>query len=816
MRHLSNSILMLMMLCAAVLQSANAQSIEVTRNLPVGGPVVDFASIGDAVVLAIRSSGEILRSRDTARTWSLLETREADAALLCLLATDAGVIAGTRDGAILRSTDDGEQWNTLHRLPTHEAITDITTGDDALFAISEGGTILRSDNAGTHWIACATVPISPCTKLLRTSDSSYLVGSRQYGLLRSTDDGRSWHGPAGPPRSALISDFACCPCGGLLVSTHDYGCYHSADGGNSWDVCFSVGGTGSAPGTPALTVVSDTVVIIVQESGISRLFPHQPRTRPVVTDYLHCGRAVAGLSDGCVIIGDSLGCIHRTLLPPVVGDTTEFVSLYASKVQPLLRHGDYFNLGLSLWRQQQDQKSLPGGRISVLNELTGEVTVFEVGEGPGNTVKLRVDIPESAADGEYRLLCRVVDSPFDRGIVSTQYFTVDNRDAGAETRLVYQAEARDRITVLHGTPSGDIYCAAGAGLLMHSSDRGEQWRNLLPSRYSELTLRAITGDPSAALLAVLSDLTLILSRDGGESWQESAQLGDSAITDIACRGERVLVLTSSRYVLLSVDAARTWKDITPFIGTQYNGLYLPSDEQTVLVCRYGILESIDDGDSWSITQTPYGNPSVHDLFVAMDGTYHIPWSRALYRSTDLAGPWEYVIDRYLQLGWMQGITQTADGTIFGRYSTLLLSTDDGLHWENDAATSDTLPVLSMCAAGDDLILGTSQGELFIRSAKPPMSTRSAPAMPMACSIVSAHPNPAHGRAVITLRSATGQSAELTVHDMLGRRVATLFEGRLPVGNSSCVFDAHALPSGPYHLVLRTADGTMTENIMLLN
>lgn len=815
MKRLPSSLLTLLVLFTVTVRSVDAQTIDVTRNLPTGGPVVDFAMLGDATVLAIRRTGEILRSLDTARSWSLLTTRDPGDALHCLLVTDAGVIASTRGGSILRSTDGGAQWNTLHRLPAPEWVTDLTTGDGALFALSEGGTVLRSDDEGTHWVICATVPMSSCTKLLRTSDTSFLVGSARNGLLRSTDDGRSWQRPTACPPSVLISDLAVCPCGGLLASMHDYGCHHSTDGGDRWDSCFPPNCAGWAPGIETLTIAADSVVVITADTRVQRLHPHEGGMQGIIAYNIHPACAVAGLSDGCLVIGDSLGGIHRTLLPPRVTDSTDLVEVSADEVEPLLRVGDHFTVRLAIWRYWLERKSITGGRIRVFNELTGEEIICDTGVGPFPGVNLRIDIPEHAADGRYRLLCSVVDGPCDRGIVTTQYFTVHSRETETETRRVFEAESRDCISILHGTPAGDIYYACERGVLMHSADRGTHWRNLLPPRYADQCVCAVAGDVSSGLYTILGDLTLILSRDGGESWQEAEALGDSAITAITCRGARVLVNTKFHHVLFSTDGARTWKDITPYLGLAHGGMYLPSDDRIILVYRYGFHESTDGGDTWTIHPTPYGNPYVKNLFVDAEGTYHIPYACALYRSTDFARSWKYVLDRDLKLGYLDGIDQTGDGNMFGILSTLMVSTDGGAHWENDAVTSDTLQVRRIAAAGDDLFISTRRGELYRRGAKSTMFTRGQPAQPATCRIVSTHPNPVRGRAVVTLRSASAQSAALTVHDMLGRRVATLFEGRLPAGNSSCVFDAHALPSGPYHLVLRTPDGTQTERIMLL-
>src|SRR5690606_14842386 len=60
-----------------------------------------------------------------------------------------------------------------------------------------------------------------------------------------------------------------------------------------------------------------------------------------------------------------------------------------------------------------------------------------------------------------------------------------------------------------------------------------------------------------------------------------------------------------------------------------------------------------------------------------------------------------------------------------------------------------------------------------------------------------YPNPAHGAAVVPLVLTEPAEVTVSIYDVLGRRVATLAEGRFEAGSHRIASDASALPAGIY-------------------
>jgi hypothetical protein len=78
------------------------------------------------------------------------------------------------------------------------------------------------------------------------------------------------------------------------------------------------------------------------------------------------------------------------------------------------------------------------------------------------------------------------------------------------------------------------------------------------------------------------------------------------------------------------------------------------------------------------------------------------------------------------------------------------------------------------------------------------------------------PNPVSSTATLSFAVKEKSEATVTVYDMLGRRAATLFEGRPTLGESTQVrLDAGSLPSGSYIIQLRADGQTETQRMTIV-
>lgn len=78
-----------------------------------------------------------------------------------------------------------------------------------------------------------------------------------------------------------------------------------------------------------------------------------------------------------------------------------------------------------------------------------------------------------------------------------------------------------------------------------------------------------------------------------------------------------------------------------------------------------------------------------------------------------------------------------------------------------------------------------------------------------------YPNPFNNSTSIYYTITKQGSVNLTVFDILGRRINTLMDDKLEKGNYKTSFDGNGLTSGIYFAVLQTASKTLTHKLLLI-
>ena len=69
------------------------------------------------------------------------------------------------------------------------------------------------------------------------------------------------------------------------------------------------------------------------------------------------------------------------------------------------------------------------------------------------------------------------------------------------------------------------------------------------------------------------------------------------------------------------------------------------------------------------------------------------------------------------------------------------------------------------------------------------------------------PQPMSGSGSIELRARTARAIRCTLHDLLGRRAAVVYEGEIPAGSSSHAITTAHLAPGVYHLRVAWTGGS---------
>jgi hypothetical protein len=156
------------------------------------------------------------------------------------------------------------------------------------------------------------------------------------------------------------------------------------------------------------------------------------------------------------------------------------------------------------------------------------------------------------------------------------------------------------------------------------------------------------------------------------------------------------------------------------------------------------------------------------------------------------GEWGTVDDDYGDLRLQQG----SPAVDFGLAEFLPPDTFD---LDEDGDTEEPLPV---DLDGGPRVLGS---EVDLGPYESPFTVTVEPGagVPTTSGLAAAYPNPFSRRTTLALDVAEAQDVTVDLFDVLGRRVATVHEGPLPVGTHRVVIEARGLPAGVY--VVR-ADG----------
>ena len=77
------------------------------------------------------------------------------------------------------------------------------------------------------------------------------------------------------------------------------------------------------------------------------------------------------------------------------------------------------------------------------------------------------------------------------------------------------------------------------------------------------------------------------------------------------------------------------------------------------------------------------------------------------------------------------------------------------------------------------------------------------------------PNPFNNSTVIEYELSNGCDVNLSIYDLLGRRLAVLIDSYQVGGKHSAVFDAEGISSGVYYYVLKTDDKKLVRRMSLI-
>jgi hypothetical protein len=213
----------------------------------------------------------------------------------------------------------------------------------------------------------------------------------------------------------------------------------------------------------------------------------------------------------------------------------------------------------------------------------------------------------------------------------------------------------------------------------------------------------------------------------------------------------------------------------------------------------------------------FSNYTVRSLFFSADGG--ATWSAVggnLEGRPDGTGDGPSV--RWAEIVPRADATVYFVGTSTGLYATTQLA-GDATAWAQEGAATIGNVVVDMIDARplDGFVAAGTHGRgVFSAVVDAQVGAEPEPEVPAGLTLSPAYPNPFRTETRLTFSVARSQAVRAEVFDQAGRRVALLFDGRLPAGTPAALtFDAAGRASGIYFVRLTGEDFSATRRVVLV-
>lgn len=264
--------------------------------------------------------------------------------------------------------------------------------------------------------------------------------------------------------------------------------------------------------------------------------------------------------------------------------------------------------------------------------------------------------------------------------------------------------------------------AVGArGTLLMSDDGGRSW----VAEQLETSLAVIDVAVQGDRRLTVGQLGGIWISDSGQAWRTAASGTEERLMAVDMNASGLTIAVGSfDVILLSYDGGETWEESPLQLAPHVEGHYDPHlydvqinpDGSALIVGEFGlILRSIDEGRNWDIVHQ--GVASLADVHVRTDGTgFAVGQDGAVLRTTDGGQTWTSL--KTPTSGNLLGVWSTESGevTVSGmRY--MIVSDDDGASWRMVADAEVNTNWYGKMAATDSGVLAVGHSGRVIRVAR---------------------------------------------------------------------------------------------------
>lgn len=369
------------------------------------------------------------------------------------------------------------------------------------------------------------------------------------------------------------------------------------------------------------------------------------------------------------------------------------------------------------------------------------------------------------------------------------------------------------------TPEGTLIAGTNVGIY-RSSDKGNLWEaSDTVAVSSEVGTLAV--DAEGVIYAGSRAHGIFRSLDDGASWEEvTTGLANLSVGKLAAVDGVIYAGTNLGAVYRSTDQGESWEEL---FDNGLNNPFVPSvavNDQGIVFTGSdaGVFRSIDEGATWEATNTGLGNLFIESLEVSRDNVLFAGSDGGVFRSVDDGDTWEAVHDSVLEGKNIRALVSNSNFALFAgtHESGVFRSLNHGATWESVSEGLTDLDVHALVITPDDVqFAATVGGGVFRRDAATDVANEEEATVPTEFELAANYPNPFNPSTRISYALPEQVAINLSVFDTAGRLVRVLVDTSQAAGRYDVNFDASSLPSGVYFYRLKTAQYTVSRQMVLL-
>lgn len=690
------------------------------------------------------------------------------------------------------------QWKQVTQSFENALVSCIVSSGDTLFAGSYNYYgVFHSTNNGSTWEPTGSSDIH-IDKLI-VSGSNLFAASINGGVFLSTDKGLSWSSAG--LNEIKINCLAISPNGAggsYLFAGCNGGVFHTTNNGSSWTL------TSLDSMTISALAVSDTNLFAVAHGSIF-LTTNNGASWSTVNSGLENKYALSlAINDSSLFVGTEHNGVFRSTndganwnQTSIITESINFLGFVGSN---LIAIGDRF------WEHPE----IDGFWVSTDSGV--HWSPIHTDELPGVSLDNGI---YGFAFTDSALFC-LFSEYANRRTWGELYRTTDN---GVNWRHVNVGMATKSINNLI-VSNKNIFAGTFYSGVFSSFDNGETWAHM---GLIDHDIRALAIHGTNIYAGSSNPRGLFRSTDNGNHWTVS----DSGITDkeikslgVCYDGGNNAILFATEYdsgVFVSTNNGESWINAnTPFSGFS---AMVTIDTFLFAGTNGGVYLSTNYGTNWVPANNGLPNTLVRQL-VTSGSNIFAGMGEGIFLSTNFGSSWNAVNTEIVNIAYLA--VRDSSVIAFAKIAetdpnSLFISHNYGKSWE---AFMDGLPtyndIQGLSISDSSIILGTWNG-IWYRSLSDIITSVNFRTKDPSQSYLLAQnfPNPFNPSTTIRYALPSSAHVKLTIHDILGREIATLVNDEQSAGWKEVRWNVSGFASGMYLVRMNVNNFTETMKILLM-